>query len=331
MPEGQALREPQGRLRVAVLDDYQHAALESADFGSLADIADIVVCSDHIGDPGQLVLRLAGCHAVIAMRERTAFPAQVLERLADLGLIVTTGMANASIDLSAAHARGITVCGTGLGGTATQELVWALILALVRHVPAEDAAVRAGAWQVSMGRELSGSTLGLLGLGRIGSAVAGFAQAFGMDVIAWSQNLTPERAAQHGAELVTRTELFERADILSIHTRLSARTVGLVGRAELDLLGPEGLLVNTSRGPIVDEGALIEALHQRRIAGAALDVYDQEPLPVGHPLLSAPNTVLTPHIGYVSSRAYARMYSDAVECIRAWAMGAPVRVLNQEG
>ncbi|MDD2858807.1 MAG: D-2-hydroxyacid dehydrogenase family protein [Candidatus Nanopelagicales bacterium] len=319
---------PSARLRIAVLDDYQHAALGSADFGVLAGIADIVVFADHVGDPDQLALRLAGFPVIIAMRERTAFSAGVLDRLPDLRLLITTGMANASIDVQHARLLGIDVCGTAIGGTATQELVWALIMALARHIPTEDAGVRAGSWQTTLGRELAGSTLGLLGLGRIGSSVAAFGHAFDMHVIAWSENLTPARVQEHGAELVTKHDLFARSDIVSIHVRESPRTVGLVGTQELDLLGPNGLLVNTSRGPIVDEAALVAALHEGRIAGAALDVYDVEPLPPGHPLLTAPNTVLTPHIGYVSASTYARMYADAIDDVLAWVAGAPVRLLN---
>ncbi len=317
-----------GRLRIAVLDDYQHAAASSADFSALAAIGDIVMFDDHLGSGPGLVERLAGFHVVIGMRERTAFPAELLRQLPDLRLLITTGMANASFDLHTATELGVTVCGTRMAGTATEELIWALIMSLMRSIPSQDAAVRAGLWQTDLGRELSGSTLGLLGLGRLGARTAFFAKAFGMQVIAWSQNLTPERATEVGVELVSRESLFRRSDIVSIHVRQSERTIGLVGAEELALLGPDGYLVNTSRGPIVDETALLAALHSGTIAGAALDVFDIEPLPPNHPLRSAPNTVLTPHIGYVTSLGYRQMYGDAVEDILQWHAGTPVRVLN---
>jgi phosphoglycerate dehydrogenase-like enzyme len=311
-----------------VLDDYQRVALGSADFAPLSAVAQVVVFHDHLGDESALVERLADVDAVVAMRERTAFPASVLEGLPRLGLLVTTGMVNAAIDLESASRLGITVCGTRAAGSATPELVWALLMALARGIPAEDAAIREGRWQVGIGRELAGSTLGLLGLGRLGQAMAHYAQAFGMNVIAWSQNLTAERAQRFGVEAVSKAELFERADIVSVHVRLSDRTEGIVGADELRLLGPDGLLVNTSRGPVVDEAALVDALENGWIAGAGLDVFGTEPLPAGHPLLRAPNTVLTPHIGYVSREAYAVFYSEAVEDTLAWRAGAPVRVLT---
>ncbi|MDO8731176.1 MAG: D-2-hydroxyacid dehydrogenase family protein [Actinomycetota bacterium] len=324
------MRTAIGRLRVAVLDDYQHAALNSGDFTRLAAIADVVTFDDHVSQAKDLAQRLAGFHVVIGMRERTAFNAELLAQLPDLGLLITTGMANASFDLEAARTLGITVCGTGMAGAATEELIWALIMSLARNIPAEDAAIRAGGWQTGMGRELSGSTLGLLGLGRLGGRIAHFAKAFDMNCIAWSQNLTAERAAEVGAELVTKDELFKRADIVSIHVRQSDRTIGLVGAEELQLLGADGLLVNTSRGPIVDEAALVAALWNGTIAGAGLDVFDVEPLPVAHPLRSTPDTVLTPHIGYVSTVGYQRMYSDAIDDILHWSAGDPVRQLNGE-
>jgi phosphoglycerate dehydrogenase-like enzyme len=265
---------------------------------------------------------------LVAMRERTPFTRARLERLPNLRLLVTTGMRNASIDLDAAREQNVTVCGTGALGPPTAELAWALILALTRHVPAEDRAMRAGGWQHTIGPELAGHTLGLLGLGRLGARMAGIARAFEMTPIAWSQNLTAERAAAAGAELVSKAELFRRADIVTVHLVLSDRTRGLVGAPELALMRPTAYLVNTSRGPIVDEAALLDALHAGRIAGAALDVYDTEPLPPDHPLRRAPNTVLTPHIGYVTTGAYERFYRDAVEDIHRWRAGDPVRVLG---
>jgi phosphoglycerate dehydrogenase-like enzyme len=311
-------------MRVAVLDDYQGVALSYADWGGL----EVEVFADHLAGDDEVVARLAPFEVVVAMRERTPFTRARLERLERLKLLVTTGMRNASIDLEAAREHGVTVCGTGSLGPPTAELAWGLILALTRHIPAEDARMRAGGWQHTIGPELAGRTLGLLGLGRLGSRMARIAQAFEMETIAWSQNLTPERAAEAGAEAVAKDELFRRADIVSVHLVLSDRTRGLVGADELALMQPTAYLVNTSRGPIVDEAALLDALHSGRIAGAALDVYDTEPLPADHPLRSAPHTVLTPHIGYVTTGTYELFYGDAVEDIDRWLAGDPVRVLS---
>jgi len=312
---------------VVVLDDFQDVALSVADWSPLAGRADVVRHTDHLDDADALAARLADADVVVAMRERTPFPAALLARLPRLRLLVTTGMANASIDLPAAAAQGVVVCGTAGGSAATAELAWALVLAVARDVVADDRAVRAGRWQDHLGIELAGSTLGLLGLGRIGAAMARYAHAFDMEVLAWSQNLTAERAAEHGARLVDKAGLFAGSDVVSVHLRLSDRTRGLVGPAELRLLGPGGRLVNTSRGPIVDEAALLAALSAGTIAGAALDVFDVEPLPVDSPLRSAPRTVLTPHVGYVSRQSYAAMYGQAVADVVAWLDGDPVRVL----
>ena len=314
--------------RVAVLHDYQQVALTSADWSPLAGRAAVTVFTDHVADPAALAERLAPFEVIVAMRERTPFPADLLRQLPALKLLVTTGMANAAIDLAAARERGVLVCGTGVSGTSTAELTWALLLALVRRIPAEDGRIRAGGWQHTMGHELAGRTIGLLGLGRIGEPVARYARAFGMEVIAWSEHLTDQRARECGAELVSKPDLFARADIVSVHVRLSERTTGLVGAAELALLGPGGYLINTSRGPIVDEAALSAALRGGVIAGAALDVYAVEPLPAGHPLRSLPNSVLTPHLGYVSTEGYAVFYGEAVADILAWLDGSPVRVLG---
>jgi phosphoglycerate dehydrogenase-like enzyme len=313
--------------RVAILDDYQGVALASADW-SLGDRVDITVFSDHIRDEAALVERLTPFEVIVAMRERTAFPESLLAQLPNLKLLITTGPFNAVIDVAAAQRRGIVVSGTGGAGAATPELTWALILAVTRGIAAEDAGVRAGRWQLGIGPELMGSTLGIVGLGRTGPRIAHYAHAFGMKVLAWSQNLTAERAAECGAELVTKRELFERSDIVTVHLKLSERTTGIIGAAELEALGSRGYLVNTSRGPIVDEAALVAALHAGTIAGAGLDVYDVEPLPAGHPLLSAPHTVLTPHIGYVSTVAYAAFYGDVVEDIAAWLDGSPIRLVE---
>jgi phosphoglycerate dehydrogenase-like enzyme len=310
--------------RVAVLDDYQGVALGCADWSRL----EVEVFPDHLADDDALVERLAPFDAVVAMRERTPFTRARLERLPNLRLLVTTGMRNASIDLDAAREHGVIVSGTGSLGPPTAELAWALILALTRHVPAEDRAMREGGWQHTIGPELAGHRLGIVGLGRLGARMAAIGRAFEMEPVAWSQNLTAERAAEAGAELVGKEELFSTADVVTIHLVLSDRTRGLVGAPELALMRPTAYLVNTSRGPIVDEGALLDALHGGRIAGAALDVYDTEPLPADHPLRRAPNTVLTPHIGYVTTGTYEVFYREAVEDIDRWLAGAPIRVLS---
>jgi phosphoglycerate dehydrogenase-like enzyme len=310
--------------RVAVLDDYQGVALGCADWSEL----EVEVFPDHLPDDDAVVERLAPFDVVVAMRERTPFPRARLERLPNLRLLVTTGMRNAAIDLDAARDHGVLVCGTGSLGPPTAELAWALILAVTRHVAEEHAAMRAGGWQHTIGPELAGHRLGIVGLGRLGARMAAIARAFEMEVVAWSQNLTAERAAEAGAALVSKEELFSAADVVTIHLVLSDRTRGLVGAPELARMKPNAYLVNTSRGPIVDEAALLDALHAGRIAGAALDVYATEPLPADHPLRRAPNTVLTPHIGYVTTGTYEVFYGDAVEDIARWLAGDPVRVLN---
>jgi phosphoglycerate dehydrogenase-like enzyme len=313
---------------VAVLDDYQGVAEALGPWDELGDAVSVTAFRDHVDDDDELVTLLGAFEVVVAMRERTPFPAHRLERLPNLRLLVTTGMANAAIDVAAARRQGIVVAGTGGLSAPTAELTWGLILAVTRHVCAEDRRVRAGGWQRTIGPELSGRTLGVLGLGRLGRRVAAVAQAFEMDVIAWSQNLRSEDAAELGVEAVSKDDLFRRADVLTIHTRLSDRTRGLVTAAELALMKPSAYLVNTSRGPIVDEAALLAALNDGTIAGAALDVYDIEPLPAGHPLRSAPNTVLTPHLGYVSEGSYEVYFREAVEDIAAFLDGEPVRVLD---
>ena len=313
--------------RVAILDDYQDVARRLADWKSLP--AEVVVFRDHLSDESQVAARLADFDVVVAMRERTPFPRSLFERLPRLRLLVTTGMRNASIDLRAAADRGVVVSGTAGLPSPTAELTWALILALVRHVPREDRATREGRWQETLGTTLKGRTLGVLGLGQLGSRVARVGKAFEMDVIAWSQNLTAERAAAVGATLAgSRDELLARADIVTIHLVLSDRTRGLVGARELGLMRPTAYLVNTSRGPIVDEDALIATLRAGKIAGAGLDVYDEEPLPADHPLRRLPNTVITPHLGYVTEETYQIFYSQALEDVRAFLAGAPVRVLS---
>jgi phosphoglycerate dehydrogenase-like enzyme len=315
-------------VRVAVLDDYQDVARRMTDWGALPPGTEVQVFRDHLAEEDDVARRLRDFEVVVAMRERTPFPGSLLARLPALRLLVTTGMRNASIDLGAAAERGVVVCGTGGGGGSTAELTWGLILALLRQIPREDAATRAGRWQVSLGVDLEGKTLGVLGLGRLGSRVAAVGRAFGMEVIAWSQNLTAERAAANGVTLVSKEDLLRRSDVLTIHLVLSDRTRGLLGAPELALLRPTAYLINTSRGPIVDEGALVDALRRGAIAGAGLDVYDREPLPPGHPLLSLANTVLTPHLGYVTQETYRVFFGDAVEDVRAFLAGTPVRVLT---
>jgi phosphoglycerate dehydrogenase-like enzyme len=316
-------------VRVAILDDYQDVALKMAEWDRLPD-AQIEVFRDHVEDLDAVAERLAPFEVVVAMRERTPFPRALLERLPGLRLLVTTGMQNAALDVAAARDCGVTVCGTGGAREATAELTWALILALMREIPREDRAVREGSWQVSLGRGLHGKTLGVLGLGNLGSQVARVGGAFGMEVLAWSEHLTTERAAEFGARLVAKDELLEASDVVTIHLKLSERTRGLIGSRELGLMRPSAYLVNTSRGPIVDEAALIEALQEGVIAGAGLDTFDVEPLPATHPLRRLPNTVLTPHLGYVTEETYRRFYGDAVEDVAAFLRGEPVRVLEPD-
>jgi phosphoglycerate dehydrogenase-like enzyme len=316
-------------VKVAILDDYQNVALRMADWSPLEGRATVTVFNDHVSDPDLLVQRLTPFDVVCVMRERTPLPRAILERLPSLKLIASTAIRNASIDADAAAARGIEVAITGYDATPTIELTWALILASIRHIASENASLRSGGWQQAIGDSLAGKTLAVLGLGNIGAAVARIGQAFQMRVLAWSQNLTAERAAGAGAELVSKNELFQRADVLTIHLVLSSRSRGLVGRDELALLKPMALLVNTSRGPIIDEPALIEALRQRRIAGAALDVFNEEPLPLDHPYRSLDNVLATPHVGYVSRGLYETFYRDTVDNIRAWLDGAPFRKMAE--
>lgn len=317
-------------VKIAVLDDYQNVARSMADWSALPATAEVTVFNDHVADPDALVRRLQDFEIVCIMRERTAFPRAVFERLPNLRMLVTTGSRNASVDLAAATEHRVLVTHTRGTTHPTPELAWGLILALARHIPYEHRAMQEGRWQTTIGRGLNGGTLGILGLGRLGARTARIGQAFGMEVIAWSQNLTAERAAEHGARLVGKQDLFRLADVVSIHLVLSDRSRGLVGAAELALMKPTAWLINTSRGPIVDEAALIDALRNRRIAGAGLDVYGTEPLPADHPLRRLDNVVLTPHLGYVTEETYRIFYGDTVENIAAWLAGAPIRMLNPE-
>lgn len=316
-------------LRCAILDDYQGVALGLAEWQSLAGKVDVTVFDDHLDDPDAVAARLAPFEIVVAMRERTPFDRALLARLPQLKLLVTTGMRNASIDLAAAADHGVLVCGTGSVGPSTAELTVGLIIALARHIPAEVAAVRAGRWQVSLGRDLAGATLGVVGLGRLGSMVARVALAMDMNVVAWSRNLTEERCraagVRHAGSLDT---LLREADVVTIHLILGKASRGLIGSRELGLMKPTALLVNTSRGPIVDEAALIDALANRRIAGAALDVFDREPLPLDHPFRRLDTVIATPHIGYVTEATYRVYFTEALEDIAAWLAGTPVRVVG---
>jgi phosphoglycerate dehydrogenase-like enzyme len=314
--------------RLAILDDYQGVAHGFADWAALEqEGVSVTVFREPLTGEDALVAALADVRIVIAMRERTPFPRSVLERLPALKLLVTTGMANASIDVGTAAELGITVCGTDGSPAAAPELTWALLLAAARNIPAEENSLRAGTWQSTVGFELAGKTLGIVGLGKIGRRIATYGQAFGMEVLAWSQNLTDEAAEEAGARKVSKEDLFSNSDVVTLHLRLSPRSVGTVGEPELRLLGPEGILVNTARGPLVDQDALVRALAEGWIRGAALDVFDQEPLPAGHPLLTAPNTVLSPHLGYVTAESYRQFYGGALEDVRAWLAGSPVRVI----
>ncbi len=323
-------------MRVAVLDDYHHVAQGLADWGALA--AEIDFFHAPIARE-QLAATLAPYDTLVLMRERTAFPRELLEQLPNLQLLITTGMRNAAVDIDYLQSRGVRVCGTGIPGygdtklepppgvPSTIELAWALIFALFKRITHEDRALREGIWQSDLPTNLAGATLGLVGLGRLGSLMIAPARAFGMEVIAWSQNLTVERARQAGARAVTQSELLSNADVISIHLVLSERTRGLLGEAELGQMRPSAFLVNTSRGPIVQERALVQALRDGQIAGAGLDVYDTEPLPHDHPLLTLENTVLTPHLGYVSREGLAEMYGQVVQDLAAYLRGDPIRII----
>jgi phosphoglycerate dehydrogenase-like enzyme len=305
-------------MKIAILDDYQNAAARCADWSQLAASVELTFFNDHVSDIDALVSRLAPFDVICVMRERTPLTAEIIDRLPALKLIASTGPRNASIDVEAARAHGIDIVNTGYDSYPTIELTWALILASARHVVAEAQSVRAGAWQTTLGVGLHGKTLGLVGLGRVGAGVARVGLAFGMKVIAWSQNLTGEKASEHGVTLATKEELFRTSDIISVHLILSGRSRGLIGKSELELMKPSALLVNTSRGPIVSESALIEALRNRSIGGAAVDVFDHEPLPADHSFRSLPNVLATPHIGYVADDLYRTFYRDTVSNIVAW-------------
>lgn len=315
--------------RVAILDDYQNVALQLTDWSTLPNDVEVRVFQDHLKDEDALVGRLKDFEIVMAMRERTPFPRRVFERLPNLKLLTTTGMRNAAIDMQAATDHDVIVSGTGGVVYPTAELTWGLILSLLRHIHREDRAVRGGRWQISLGVDLHGKTLGVIGLGNLGSQVAAVGKAFQMNVIAWSQNLTAERAASLGARLVTKDELLAQSDIVTIHLVLSERTRGLLGARELGLMKPTAYVINTSRGPIIDEQALVEALQNKTIAGAGLDVFDDEPLTLDHALRNLENTVITPHIGYVTEDTYKIFFAQTVENIKAFLDGTAIRVINR--
>jgi phosphoglycerate dehydrogenase-like enzyme len=319
------------QLRCAILDDYQDVALQMADWSALAGKVGIERLNASLIERDRLVERLAGYQVIVAMRERTVFDAELLAQLPDLKLLVTAGMVNASIDMEAAARHGILVCGTRGSVGPAAELAWALLLALARNIPAETANLRANGerWQLSVGTDLKGKTLGVAGVGKLGRMVAGYGLAFGMQVVGWSRSNTPEKSRALGIGFAaTLDDLLKQADVVTLHLPLTAETRGLIGARELGLMKPGALLVNTSRGPLVQEAALIAALRSGRIGGAALDVFDAEPLPTEHPFRSLPNVVATPHLGYVTRETYRIYYQGAVDDIAAWLAGSPVRMLN---
>ncbi|WP_339501771.1 D-2-hydroxyacid dehydrogenase family protein [Pseudomonas silesiensis] len=315
-------------VQIAVIDDWQDMARDVVDWSALDPIGQVSFIHDYPDDNATLAQRLGEFQVICVMRERTRFDQDLLQRLPKLKLLVTGGMRNAALDLKAAAALGIQVCGTDSYKHAAPELTWALIMAATRNLLVEANALRAGGWQQGLGGDLHGKTLGILGLGSIGQRVARFGQVFGMRVIAWSENLTAERAAEVDVTYVSKQELFEQADVLSVHLVLSERSRGMVDTEALDWMKPTALLVNTARGPIVDEAALIKALQKQRLAGAALDVFEQEPLPALHPFRILGNVLATPHIGYVSRQNYQQFFSQMIEDIQAWSTGAPIRLLS---
>lgn len=314
--------------RLAILDDYQGVALTLGPWHMLPPELQVEVFHDTLKDPDALVARLSPFDAILIMRERTPFPRSLIERLPDLRLLITTGARNRSVDVAACAERGIVLCGTPSAGEPTADLTFGLILSLARDIPGQDQALREGRWQTEVGMGLEGKTLGVIGLGKLGSRVARIGAAFGMKVLAWSTNLTDEAAAAVGATRVDKQTLLRESDVVTLHLVLSERTLGILGAAELQLMKPTAFLINTSRGPLVDQAALVEALTLGQIGGAGLDAYDEEPLPPGHPILQAPNTVLTPHLGYVTEQNYRTYFAGAVEAIKAYASGRPIRLIT---
>ena len=316
-------------VRAAILDDYQNVAMAFADWSRIAKDVEIKVFNKPFGSQDEAIKALQGFAVVVGMRERTPFPRKVVEALPDLKLLITTGARNNSFDIKACAERGVTVCGTGAAGSPTTGIAFGLMLELTRRIGFENARLKAGApWQTTIGRDLEGLTLGILGLGKLGQRSAAVGKAFGMKTITWSQNLTEEKAKAAGADYVSKDDLFRNADFATIHLVLSDRSRGLVGAKELGLMKKSAYLINTSRGPIVDEKALIAVLNSKSIAGAGLDVFDVEPLPLDHPFRKMNNVVITPHLGYVSEQNYRKYFPDIVEDIRAWLDGKPVRVIE---
>ena len=316
-------------IRAAILDDYQNVAMTFADWSPIAKDVEKAVFTEPFKSRDEAIKALQGFAVIVGMRERTPFPRAVIEALPDLKLLITTGAKNNAFDLKAATERGVTVCGTGGFGSPTTGIAFGLMLELTRRIGFENARLKAGApWQVTIGQDLEGLTLGVLGLGKLGQRVAAVGKAFGMKTIAWSQNLTPEKAQAGGATYVSKEELFSTADIITIHLVLSDRSRGLVGAKDLNHMKKTAYLINTARGPIVDEKALVAALQGKQIAGAGLDVFDVEPLPLDHPYRKMDNVVITPHLGYVSTQNYARYFPDIVADIRGWLDGKPVRVIS---
>jgi phosphoglycerate dehydrogenase-like enzyme len=323
-----ALKGLMRMVRAAILDDYQNVAMKFADWSAIAKDVDIKVFDKPFANQAEAIKALQGFAIVVGMRERTPFPRPVIEALPDLKLLITTGAKNNSFDLKAAAERGVTVCGTGAVGSPTTGIVFGLMLELTRRIGFENARLKAGEpWQVTIGQDLEGLTLGIIGLGKLGQRVAAVAKAFGMKVIAWSQNLTPDKCRERGVHYASKEELFRNADIATIHLVLSERSRGLIGAGDLGLMKKTAYLINTSRGPIVEEQALIATLQSKSIAGAGLDVFDVEPLPLDHPYRKMDNVVITPHLGYVSEQNYRKYFPDIVEDIRAWLDGKPVRVI----
>jgi len=319
-------------MRLAILDDYVNASLQMADWKSLPSNIDITVFDKHLGhDIDPVAKALEPFDIIVGMRERTPFPKALIDQLPNLKLLVTTGMRNLSFDYDACNARGIPICGTGMTSYAAAEHSWALVMGLAKNIAAEDADMKSGGWQTGYSAPLNGATLGLIGLGKLGSQCATYGNAFKMNVIAWSQNLTDDRAAECGAKRVDRDTLLRESDYIVIHQVLSDRTRGLIGKAELDMMKSTAFLVNTSRGPIVDEQALVAALKAGSIAGAGIDVFDVEPLPLDHPYRNAPNISLTAHTGYLVEEGIKASYTDALDDVKAWLDGKPVRVINEVG
>ena len=316
-------------MRLAILDDFQNVVRSVSDWSALEDRIEITVFNDHLFDIEAIAERLQAFEIVVCIRERTRFPRELLGKLPTLKLLVTGGMRNLGIDMAAAKEMGIVVCGTGSFSYSTSELTWALLQATVRNIPREVESVRNGGWQVGLGPCLHGKTLGVIGLGKQGVPVSGYAKAFGMNVIAWSQNLTAERCAEHGVDLAgSLDDLLSRADIVTVHVVLSERTKGLIGAAHLKKMKPSAFLINTSRGPIVEEAALIAAIEAGTIAGAGLDVFDIEPMPADHPYRRIDKIVATPHLGYTALEGFQNFFDHGIEDIEAWLKGAPVRVMN---